>query len=41
MSIELLLTLGAVGAIVLTLTALERSGDARRRIRVRTDRRDR
>ena len=36
MPIELTLTLGAVGAILLTLAALERNAEARRKVRVRT-----
>ena len=39
MPIELTLTLGAVGAIVLALVALERTSEARRRIRVRIEKR--
>lgn len=35
MPIELLVTLGAVGAVILTLVAMERNGEARRKIRVR------
>lgn len=42
MPIEMTLTLAAVGAIVVTLIALERTADARRKIRVRSEeRRDR
>ena len=37
MSIAMTLTLAVTGAIVLALAALERSTDARRRIRVRDD----
>ena len=35
MPIELLVTLGAVGAVILTLVEMERNGEARRKIRVR------
>lgn len=38
MSIELMLTVAAVGGIVLTLAALERTSDARRKVKVRDDR---